>query len=107
METNALRAGYLASQAREAMGLPGLTPQEMVNWTLFGGRFSNRAKKSMLGDSTEDAMIVVGVIHSAAHASGYSSLTVYDYWKLQGVMSVPDVEMIGSVEAYLKDTKYS
>merc|ERR1712048_1543994 len=89
------------------MGLPGLTPQEMVEWTMLGGKYPKEAKKSMLKDSKEDSMIVVGVIHSAAGASKYSSLTIYDYWKLQGIMAVPNIEMIGSAEAYLKDTKYS
>jgi hypothetical protein len=103
MVQNALKAGAITSKIRVAAGLPPLTEEEMANVSYS---FTDESKKATLGDSREEYMIVVGVIHSATTAATYSSLSVYDLWKLQGIIAVSDDELAGSADAYLKGTEY-
>ncbi len=49
--------------------------------------------------------LCTGIVHSATKSSVYSSLSIYDLWKLQGIMAVSDFELTGSVDVYLKGTK--
>jgi hypothetical protein len=68
--------------------------------------FTNSSMKATLSDASEDSMVVVGVIHSATKGATYSSLSVYDLWKLQGILAISDFEVAGSSEFYLKGTQY-
>jgi hypothetical protein len=105
---NALKKGVIASKIREKVGLRPLTKQEMADWKFLGmpSLVPNQHKKATLLDSNDEAMVVVGVVHSATKSSQYSSLSIYDLWKLQGIMAIADIELVGSADEYLKGTEY-
>jgi len=105
---NALKPGAIASKVREKIGLKRLTQQEMADWKFLGipSLLPNQHKRANLSTSSEDSMFVVGVIHSATKSAEYSSLSVYDLWKLQGIMAISDTELIGSADSYLEGTEH-
>jgi hypothetical protein len=105
---NALKPGAIASKVRQKMGLAPLTPQEMMDWKFLGipSALPDQHKRANLSASKQDSMFVVGVVHSGTKSAEYSSLSIYDLWKLQGIMAVSDNDFAGSADAYLKGTEY-
>jgi hypothetical protein len=97
---NALMAGAIHSKFWHALGWDPLTKQEMAKYQ------HDQYKRASLTTDKEDALVVVGVIHSATKASQYSSLSLYDLWRLQGTHAVSDTELVGSADEYLRGTDY-
>eukprot|EP00931_Biecheleriopsis_adriatica_P075936 TRINITY_DN49704_c0_g1_i1.p1 TRINITY_DN49704_c0_g1~~TRINITY_DN49704_c0_g1_i1.p1 ORF type:complete len:565 (-),score=48.37 TRINITY_DN49704_c0_g1_i1:71-1765(-) len=62
-----------------------------------------------LGDSSGEAIVLVGVNHVELNISAYTSLTVQNYDDTKGVLSVPSHSfptLIGSATRHLVDTEY-
>merc|ERR1711977_765569 len=73
--------------------------EEIVCQKLFG--LCRRAKRALLSNDERDFMMVLGVNHRATGKGAYSSVSVYDFNRLQGVGAVSDAEMVGSAEVFL------
>jgi hypothetical protein len=97
---NALMRGAIRSKFWSWLGWDPLTREEMAEWE------RNQHKRATLTTDKDDAMVVVGVVHSATNASQYSSLSLYDLWRLQGTHAVSDAELVGSADEYLRGTDY-